>query len=137
MLDIAKTLLDLAKGLFGLRGELEKARQDRRDRAAKYFSDIATLIEEVSAILRKKQYPSGKCMELEQLAYLMPETLKDILPDENIEAHKNKLLAVHEIELLFNDIQPLHARSVPKKLEKLDEAAGYFRALAAHLRVTS
>jgi hypothetical protein len=135
MLDIAKTLFDLGKGLFGIRGELEKARKDRRDRAAEYFSNIARLIEETSALLKKKQYPHGKCAELEQLALLMPQTLKGVMADENIEGHKEALLSVRQIELLFNDIQPLQPRAIPKKLAKLDEAAGYFRALAAHLRV--
>lgn len=137
MLDVAKTIWDVAKGLFGVRAELEKARRERRDRAAEYFSNLARLVEETSAQLRKRKYPHGRCAELERLALLMPKTLKGILSAKEIESHKKKLLAVHEIERLHAELLLLKDRSVERKLEKLDEAAGYFRALAAHLRVAA
>jgi hypothetical protein len=135
MPDIISTIWDVGKGLFGLRGELEKARRDRRDRAAQYFSDLGSLIETTSASLKVRIYPHGSCAQLEQLALLMPKTLKGLLDEKDIEKYQQKLLKVWEIEQLFGQLHSVPKRSIPKKLEKLDEAAGYFRALAAHLRV--
>src|SRR5687768_16596551 len=100
VIDIIKTIFEVGKNLFGLRTELEKAKRDRRDRVAVYFSDIAKLIEEVSASLKLKRYPHGSCAELEELANQMPETLKDLLPEKVIQDNHQKLLEVHKIELL-------------------------------------
>jgi hypothetical protein len=58
-----------------------------------------------------------------------------LLDEKDIGSYQQKLLQVREIELLLPQLDSLPKRSVPKKLVKLDEAAGYFRALAAHLRV--
>jgi len=44
---------------------------------------------------------------------------------------------VWEIEQLFGQLEKIPKRSIPKKIAKLDQAAGFFRALAAHLRVAS
>lgn len=137
MPDIISTIWDVGKGLFGLRTEIEKARRDRRDRAAQYFSDIGSLIETTSASLKVRKYPHGSCAQLEQLALLMPKTLKGLLDSADVETFQKKLLQVWEIEQLFGQLSSVPKRSIPKKLQKLDEAAGYFRALAAHLRVVS
>jgi hypothetical protein len=135
MLDVAKTIWAVAKDLLGARAEMAKARRQRRDRAAEYFSNLARLIEETSAQLKKRKYPHGRCAELAKLANLMPRTLRGILSASEVQSHRKKLLAVHEIERLHSELLLLKDRSVERKLEKLDEAAGDFRALAAHLRV--
>ena len=137
MFDIIKTILEVGKSLFGLRAEFEKISRDRRDRLVQYFSDIATLLEEVSALLRTGEYPHGKCAELGALADLMPQTLAGLLPDEDIQTNKDKLRAAHEVELLYSQLDPLMSEESQKRLVELDEAAGQFRALVAHLRVTS
>jgi len=116
---------------------MEKARRDKRDRAAQYFSDLAALIETTSASLKVRKYPGGSCAELEKLAQLMPKTLKGIISQEDIIEYQTKLLMVWEIEQLFGQLEKIPKRSIPKKIAKLDEAAGFFRALAAHLRVAS
>ena len=137
MSNIVSTIWEVGKGLFGLRTEMEKARRDRRDRAAQYFSDLAALIETTSASLKVRKYPEGSCAQLEKLAQLMPKTLKGIISEEDIIEYQTKLLMVWEIEQLFGRLEKVPKRSIPKKIAKLDQAAGFFRALAAHLRVAS
>jgi hypothetical protein len=135
MIDIAKTIWDVGQGIFGVRGELQKARRDRRDRLAAYFSDLANLIESVSASLRVNQYPHGSCAQLQALAQLMSKTLKGLVDAEEARQYQDKLLRVWEIEQLFGQLHSLPRPKVSKRLAELDEAAGFFRATAAHLRV--
>lgn len=135
MLEIATTVLDVAKGLLGLAGSFSKTRRDRRDRAATYFSDLAALLEDVSASLKAGQYPHGSCAQLHGLATMMKDTLKGIVPEPDAQAFQDKLLGVWQIEQLFNQLQAMPDSRSREELSKLDEAAGHFRAVAAHLRV--
>lgn len=135
MIDIAKTIWDVGKGIFSVRGELEKARRERRDRLASYFGDLASLIESVSASLRENKYPHGSCAQLHTLAQLMARTLKGLVEPEEARRYQEKLLRVWEIEQLFGELQGKPKATVAKRLVELDEAAGFFRATAAHLRV--
>ena len=135
MLDIAKIILDVGKGLFGARNDLQKARRDRRDRLAAYFGDMAALIESVSASLKIQQYPHGSCAQLHALAQLMQKTLRGLVDPEEARAYQEKLMQVWEIEQLFGQLQSKPDPLVQKSLIQLDEAAGFFRATAAHLKV--
>jgi hypothetical protein len=135
MIEIAKSILEVAKGLFGLQGEFGKARRDRRQRLATYFADLASLIEEVSASLRINQYPHGSCAQLHALASMMKRTVKGIVADADAQAYQDKLMQVWQIEQLYSEFQSASAKRTQTDLNRLDEAAGYFRAVAAHLRV--
>jgi hypothetical protein len=137
MLDIIKTIRDVGSRIFGLREKLAQAKREERDRAAKYFSDLAELIEDVAAQLRNRVYPGGSCAQMEQQAKLMPKTLKGILPDADLVAYRDKLLSVHAVEGLFDQLGALDDPARLAELKQLDEAAGYFRAVAAHLRVAA
>lgn len=135
MLDIVGTIWEVGKGLFGMRGQLAKAARERKDRLAQYFTDLGLLIEQTSADLKVRKYPHGSCAQLHQLAQLMPETLKGLVDEGDVHELQAKLLQVWEIEQLFGQLQSVPDAALPKKLEKLDEAAGMFRALATHLKV--
>ncbi|MBA2728485.1 MAG: hypothetical protein H0U49_09990 [Parachlamydiaceae bacterium] len=135
--EIIKAIFDVAKNLLGMKTELEKANREKRDRVSAYFADIGKLIEEVSASLKLKQYPHGSCAQLEDLANLMPKTLKGLLPEETILENYQKLYEVRKIEILFGQISHLKESEIPGKLTQLDEAAGKFKALATHLKVSS
>src|ERR1043166_7965332 len=135
--DIVKAIFEVAKTLFGLKSEMEKGNREKRDRVSNYFSDLAKLIEEVSASLKLKKYPHGSCAQLETLAKLMTDTLKGLLKEDEINSNTEKLLEVYKIEQLFGEIHNLKPDKISKKLEELDKAAGYFRALAAHLKVVN
>lgn len=133
MIDIAKTIWEVGKGIFGIRGDLQKARRDRRDRLAAYFSDLAGLIESVSASLKIQQYPHGSCAQLHALAQMMQKTLRGLVEPSQAQDYQERLMRVWEIEQLFGQLQD--DQKSRKSLVQLDEAAGFFRATAAHLRV--
>lgn len=135
MVEIVKTIWTLGKEIFAIRGELEKARRDRRDRLASYFSELAVLIETVSASLKIKKYPHGSCAQLHALAQLMQKTLRGLVSPEEARDFQDRLMRVWEIEQLFGQLERKRNSAVQKHLAELDEAAGYFRATAAHLRV--
>lgn len=135
MLEIAKAIWDVASGIFGARTEIAKARRDRRDRLANYFSELAGLIESVAASLRLNQYPHGSCAQLQGLGQLMEKTLKGLVPPEDAQRYQAELLRVWEIEQLFGQLQNMPEKDRSIRLNQLAEAAGYFRATAAHLRV--
>lgn len=136
MLDIAKTLFDVAKGLFDLRGDLRKAARDRRDRIAEYFDALAGLVGAVASSLRQGQYPHGSCAQLEALAALMPETLEGLVDDNAARGYQEKLLEIRRIELLFGDLRSMPPDLAERKLVEIEEAAGYFLAIAMHLRAS-
>ncbi|MEK6801963.1 MAG: hypothetical protein AABZ34_04760 [Nitrospirota bacterium] len=135
MLDLAKTIWEVGKEIFGIRGDLQKAQRDRRDRLANYFSELAELIESVSASLKIKQYPHGSCAQLHTLAQLMQKTLRGLVESGQAREFQDRLMRVWEIEQLFSQLQSKSDSVVRKRLIELDEAAGFFRATAAHLRV--
>ena len=135
MLDIAKVIWEVGKGLFGIRNDLQKAGRDRRDRLAAYFGDLAALIESVSASLKVQQYPHGSCAQLHALAQLMQETLRGLVDPVQARDYQEKLMQVWEIEQLFGQLQGKPDTAVQKSLIQMDEAAGFFRATAAHLKV--
>jgi hypothetical protein len=66
---------------------------------------------------------------------MMKKTVKGIVPAEEAQAFQDKLIRVWEIEQLFSQLQAMPEARAKKKLSQLDEAAGYFRAIAAHLKV--
>jgi ubiquinone biosynthesis protein UbiJ len=135
MLEIGKTIWDVAKGLFELREGLQKAKRDRKDRLAAYFGELAALLESVAASLGVNQYPHGSCAQLHTLALLMEETLKGLVPPLKAKEFQAELLRVWEIELLFGQLQSEPDPIVKASLNELYQAAGFFRATAAHLRV--
>lgn len=136
MLDIAKTIWEVAKGLFGLRTELARANREQRDRVSEYFERLAELVEVTSASLKEHRYPSGSCSQLGNMAELMPETLANLIPEPDIIRFQAELRRVHEVERLFGELQSLSNNETERRLRDLDEAAGFFRAISAHLRVS-
>ena len=61
---IVETLFDVGQKLFGLKIELAKARQNRKQQVAEFLAAIAQTIEDANAELRQGNYPHGKCQEL-------------------------------------------------------------------------
>ena len=134
MIDIAKTLFDVARGLFDLRGELRKATRDRKDRVADYFDSLATLVESVAASLRRGEYPHGSCAQLHTLASLMTTTLEGLIGEDEARDYQERLLGIWQIEQLFGDLQSMSPKQAENRLVEIEQAAGYFRAIAMHLR---
>jgi len=134
---IAETLFKVAKDLFGIFTKLDENRLKRTFRVADYFSDLAQTIEDTSAYLKKGIYPHGECEELRFYAEKMVSTIGDLIGTKEAEDYAKKVLKVWEIERMHGELISASPSKKKGKLQTLDEAAGYFRAVAAHLRVSS
>lgn len=134
-LNIAETLWNVGKDIYDRRQDFQKARRERRRKLAHYFGDLASLIESVSASLKINKYPHGTCAQLEASAKLMTRTVKGLVDAKSGRLYQDKLMEVWEIEQLYHQLQGKSKSRIKAKLIILDEAAGFFRATAAHLRV--
>lgn len=136
MSGIIETILSVAEALFGLRGNLAKAKQERKEAVAGFLGEIAQLIEETSALLAQGTYPHGKCQELLMHAQHMEQAIGDLIGTLEAKNLGSQLEEVYEIERLYGEIQAENEEQRKRKLSVLDQAAGIFRATAAFVRVS-
>ena len=134
---IAETLITVGKELFGVFSKLDENRLKHTVRVADYFSSLAEIIETTSAYLKKGIYPDGECAELRFHAEKMVSTIGDIIGEAEAEKYEELLLGVWEIERMHGELISVSEAEREEKLRILDEAAGYFRGVSAHLRVSS
>ena len=133
---IAETLYNVAKDLFGIFTTLDEKRLQRQIRVAEYFGHLAQIIEDTSAYLKKGVYPHGECAELRFYAEKMEERIGDVIGESDAQHYAGLVLNVWEIEQMHSELLSADAIEREAKLHQLDEAAGFFRAVAAHLRVS-
>ncbi len=133
---IAETLFKIGKELFAVFSKLEDNKLQRTIRVADYFSNLAQIIEDTSAYLKKGEYPHGECENLRQHAQKMKEAIGDIIGQERATEYASRVMHVWEIERMHGELIGVPDTERMKKLKTLDEAAGFFRAVSAHLRVT-
>jgi len=124
-------ILTIARTLFSLKGDLAKARRDRRDRIADYFDGISKTVGEVADSLKRREVPHGKCAEMAAYADMLPATVGDELGAEKAETLAKQLKDAHEVELLFSEVGGPDADN---KIAQLEEASGWFRATATSIR---
>ena len=133
---IIETLLSVGKALFGLRGELAKARKDRKKDVADFIDTIARTIDDAAVSLRQNQYPGGKCAELFAHSQQMEAAIGDLIGEARARELAAQLQEIWEIERLFGELSADTPPERTRKLSVLDEAAGQFRATAAFVRVS-
>jgi len=133
---IAETLRKVGEGLLGIFMKLDDARLKRTIRVAEYFSNLAQTIEDTSAYLKKGVYPHGECKNLRFHADNMVETIGDLIGEAKAKKYADEVLKVWEIEGMHAELMSASDNDRTQKLKILDEAAGLFRAVAAHLRVS-
>ena len=136
MTAIIETLLSVGKTLFGLRGELAKARKDRKKDVADFIDAIAKTIDDTIGALRSNQYPGGKCAELFAHSKQMEAAIGDLIGQLKAQELAAQLQEIWEIEQLFGELQSVTPPERSRKLSVLDDAAGQFRATAAFVRVS-
>ena len=134
---IAETLFGIGKDLFGIFSKLDEKRLQRTVRVAEYFSNLAQIIEDTSAYLKQGNYPHGDCENLRFHATKMKDTIGDLIGEQQAEAYADRVMDVWEIEQMHAELIGVSPQEREDKLKILDEAAGYFRGVAAHLRVMS
>lgn len=133
---IAEVLYNIAKDLFSIFTRISEKKLARRLRVSEYFSNLARIIEDTSAYLKKGVYPSGECENLRVHAEKMESTLGDLIGQHQAHEYAQKVLGVWQIEGLHGELQHMDPQQRGNTLSILDEAAGYFRGIAAHLRVS-
>lgn len=133
---IAETLARVAKTLFEIFASLDETRLKRKARIADYFSDLAQTVEDTSAYLKKGEYPSGECEELRFYAEKMVPAIGDIIGEAEAQEYADKVLSVWEIEQMHGELLSTSDAEKEEQLRILDEAAGYFRAVSAYIRVS-
>ena len=130
---IIDTLLGVAKTLFGLRGELKKAKVDRRGRIATYFESISKCLADVSTSLKDGQVPHGKCAEMKTYAEALPAAISHEIGYSEARRLSEELGAAYQVEALLSELSDSNQE---RELAKLDEAAGIFQALANTIRAS-
>jgi len=135
MITIIDTILSVGQKLFGLRLELAKARQARKQAVADFLDAIAQSIEEASAQLKQGTYPHGKCQELLAHSQHMEAAIGDLIGQQQALELAAQLAEVYEIERLHAELESVTESDRGRKLSVLDQAAGQFRATAAFVRV--
>ena len=133
---IVETLFDVGQKIFGLKIELAKARQNRKQQVAEFLAAIAQTIEEANAELRQGNYPHGKCQELFVHSQHMAAAIGDLVGAQLAHELGTQLTEVYEIERLHAELSADTDAERQRKLSVLDQAAGQFRATAAFVRVS-
>lgn len=136
MADIIGTIIDAAAKLFGLRGELSKARKERKQEVADFLAAIGKNIEEVSASLKQGQYPHGGCQVLLTHSQMMEQAIGDLVGEVRAREIANQLREVWEIERLHAEMGAMSPPEKQRSLDALDQGAGLFSATADIVRVS-
>ncbi len=136
MSTIIDTIFNVAQKLFGLRLELAKARQARKQAVADFLDSIAQSIEDASALLKQNTYPHGKCQELLTHSQHMEAAIGDLIGEAQARDLAAQLAEVYEIERLHAELGSDADSDRERKLSVLDQAAGKFRATAEFVRVS-
>jgi hypothetical protein len=133
---IVEAIFKVGQALFGLRNELAKARQARKQTVSDFLASVAQSIEETSALLKQGTYPGGKCQEILSHSEHMEAAIGDLVGQTQAQALAAQLGEVHEIERLYGELGSSSEPDRVRKLSNLDQAAGLFRATAAFVRVS-
>lgn len=136
MMTIIDTIFTVGQRLLGLRDELAKAKQARKAEVSEFLGEIAVIIEETSASLKQGLYPHGKCQELLTHARNMEAAVGDLIGQEQAGELGRQLKAAWEVERLYGELGGVALDEQQRKLGVLDQAAGFFRATAAFVRVS-
>jgi len=136
MSSVVDTVLAVGKSLFGLRMDLAKARQERKDTVAEYLAGIAQTLEDTGGALRQGQFPHGRCQELFVHGQNMTAAIGDLVGERRALELQAQLMEVWDIERLFGELSSADDDQRTRSLDTLDLAAGTFRATAAFVRVS-
>ena len=135
MLDIAKAILDAAKGLLGLADQLKAADRQQRADLADLFDKISACLAATSSEIRAGEIPHGRCGELMMYADSLPPLAEGALGEEKAKALGVQRHSAYAVERLAAQIAD--AADQEPHLAALEEASGKFRALGNLLRAGS
>lgn len=123
---IGERILAAVQALFGLKGSLDTAKREQRERMVVLFEKVAACLEATASELRSGNYPGGRCQELLTYAVELPAVVEGVLGEGKAKEIGDALRDAHQVERLFS------TRDTPDgeaDIGRLDEAAGLLRAL--------
>jgi len=127
-----KDLWDIAQGLLGLKNNFMKAKRDRKDRIAEYFSTIGNIIQDAADIFKKGEVPHGKCQQMLDQAKLFSGVVGDTIDKDKAQEFQQKLVKSHKVEMLASEI--LEQDGAGKKISELERISGSFLALGSAIK---
>ncbi len=129
------TVLAVARQLFAAIAKFKQAKAEKRQRIAAYLDSIGLCIAEVSSGLRRGEVPYARCSELATYAEKLPAALGDeIGQDQSRELAAALKQAGHARALAMELANTEGKNAKAAQLQKLDEAAGLFVAMANTVR---
>ncbi len=136
MLDIFKTILDVAKSLLGMSDQLRSAERQRRMDMAELFEKISGCLAAVSSEIRAGRVPHGRCSELLQYGEALPDKVREELGEDRAKNLGSTLRSAYNVERVAMGLQHVHeAAEKEPYLKEIEEASGKFQALASLVRV--
>jgi len=136
MIDIFKTILEVARSLLGISDQLRAADQQRRQRMADLFEKISGCLVAVSTEIRTGGVPHGRCAELEHYAQALPALLEKELGPARATELGDMLHSAYNVESVAINLQTFESISEKEPyLAQIEEAAGKFQALANLVQV--
>ena len=135
MLEVAKGILEVVKGLFGISDQLRASNRQRREDMAKLFDSISDCLAATSAEIRAGRVPHRRGGELITYAEALPAAIGKETGEAKAKELGNRLHSAYGVEQLAIELS-----SVPDKephLAVLEEASGKFKALGNLVRAGS
>ena len=127
-----KDLWDLVQGLVGLKESFQKAKRERKDRIAEYFTTIGIIIQESVDIFKKGEVPHGKCQQMLDQAGYFTDVIGNTINKEKAEEFQKKLIASHELEMLVHEV--LGTGKAKEKIIEMEKISGSFLALGTAIK---
>jgi hypothetical protein len=100
-----------------------------------YYRSIAQTLSDAAQALRQGDIPHGKCGEMLGYAQMLVATIGDVIGRDQAAALSGKLMESYQVEAFGHQFMHLPPAERDARFGELDEAAGYFRAAAASLRL--
>lgn len=130
-----KDLWDLAQGLVGLKDSFAKAKREKRDRIAEYFTSIGTIIQEAADTFKKGDVPHGTCQRMLDQAKYFTDVVGNTIDEAQAKEFQQKLIESHELELLVSEV--LGSGAAEDKIIEMEKIAGSFLALGTAIKASS
>ena len=135
MIDIFKTILDVAGSLLGVADKLRGAERQRRADMATLSESISDCLAAVATEIRAGGVPHGRCGELDEYARALPALIADEVGELRARELGDTLRSAYNVESVAMNLQrPADTTEKARQLAQIEEAGGKFRALANLLR---
>ena len=124
----------IVQGLLGMKGAFSKAKRDRKDRIAEYFSTIGNIIQGAADIFKKGEVPHGMCQQMLDQAQYFTDVVGDVIDKEKAEDFQRRLIRSHEVEGFASEILDQDKEGSDKAIAELERISGSFLSLSTAIK---